>query len=139
MARNFEKLPSLAPLDEVGGTAMNWWQHLQGVRHSEQERDQWVAEGELREVDLTASVSEALGLTHPYLLSDVEIYAREQVCDLREEMHSASKEMWHEEAYGEGDRTHLSLPQPPGRSGADLGVGVPVSLEPRTSVSDKLK
>ena len=62
-------------------------------------------------VDRAALVADALRLSHPYLLADVEPAARERVADLREEMHRVCKAEWYKAAVGE-DSKELPLPVP---------------------------
>ena len=54
-------------------------------------------------VDVTALLTEQLGISHPYLLSDVEPYNREAIRDLRDDAHHICKDMWKEEAIGKAD------------------------------------
>ena len=53
--------------------------------------------------DATALLSEQLGITHPYLFCDVEVYNRESVCDLRDDVHKVAKRVWREEAVGKDE------------------------------------
>ena len=62
--------------------------------------------------DSVAVVSEAIGIMHPYLLTDVDMYHREQCCDLREQTAKVCRDLWHKEALGSGDEKVLPLPIP---------------------------
>ena len=53
--------------------------------------------------DATALLSEQLGITHPYLLCDVEVYNRDLVFDLRDDVHKFAKRVWKEVAVGKDE------------------------------------
>ena len=63
-------------------------------------------EGEERDegvIDLTAVVAEALKISHPYLLSDVEPLDREMLADLRDNMSKACGVAWHAQSQSHRD------------------------------------
>ena len=72
-----------------------------------------LGEDDPKSFDQTALISEVFGVQHPYLISDVEPYSRETVMNLRDDAHTAFKEMWKEEALGKpADADVLPLPTP---------------------------
>ena len=48
----------------------------------------------------TARVAEQMGIYHPYLMSDVEVYDREYFQTIRDDLHEACRTIWREEALG---------------------------------------
>ena len=69
-------------------------------------------------------MSEQLGITHPYLLCDVEVYNRDSVCDLRDDVHKVAKSVWREEAIGKDESVQeIDFPEvAKGREKVDLRV-----------------
>ena len=62
--------------------------------------------------DSVHRVAEELGFTHPYLLSDVEIYNRESCFEIRDDLHRVCKDLWHKESLGADDIRDEVLPLP---------------------------
>ena len=56
--------------------------------------------GKGKDQDQTAQVTAELGMEHPYLLVDVEVYSRERVCNLREDLSKECGKLWRAEALG---------------------------------------
>ena len=65
--------------------------------------------------DATRRVARELRLNRPYLLCDVEIMNRERAASVRDELSQAAREVWKEDALGQGDEV-LPLPPLGGRS-----------------------
>ena len=59
--------------------------------------------------DVTHRVARELRLNRPYLLSDLEVLVREQAASVRDELSSAARAAWRDDARGEGNET-LPLP-----------------------------
>ena len=132
-------MPEPKPKSEPPPSAeMQWWSHLQdplclqgralddlpddptlrGVLPVDSNKPLLGEEDEPKSYDhvvITALVAEKLGMSHPYLLSDVEPYAREVLLDIRDDAHRVCKKLWQEEeALGDPDKQE-ALPLPPVR------------------------
>ena len=59
--------------------------------------------------DVTHRVARELRLNRPYLLSDVEVLVRDRAASVRDELTSAARAAWREDALGEGNEV-LDLP-----------------------------
>lgn len=62
---------------------------------------------------MRARLSERLCISHPYLLSDVEVYNREYAATLRDDMHKVCRQLWRDEVLGGDDLPErVDLPTP---------------------------
>lgn len=123
---NFESLNSKDPSkDELDQAVMQGWKIQKGEAPKELGLDASGApDGALalfqgsgaegrnsEECDQTAAVADALKMSHPYLMLDVEILERDRIQDLREKLAQKCKEVWLKDAKGEGTE-ELPLPVP---------------------------
>ena len=125
VASNFSKLSEKSGVAEGPSPEIQWWSHLHSADDSTEAsaKDRVLdsesligeaADDPSRLADRVSVLSDRFQCLHPYLLSNVEPYAREKVYDIREKVFEACRKEWIKEARGApGANALLPLPVPP--------------------------